>query len=48
MVMNVIAAGMEIDDETLKSLRGKCVQDVKKTSGSITFDDAVRYQNGID
>ena len=32
MVMNVLAAGMEIPDEQLKALRGRCVQDVKKTS----------------
>ena len=37
---------MEIPDEQLKALRGRCVQDVKKTSGSISLDDAVRYQKG--
>ena len=46
MVMNVLAAGMEIPDEQLKALRGRCIQDVKKTSGSISLDDAVRYQRG--
>ena len=46
MVMNVLAAGMEIPDEQLRALRGRCVQDVKKTSGSISLDDAVRYQRG--
>lgn len=46
MSMNVLAAGMEIDDETLKSLRGRCVQNVKKTGGSISLDSAVKYQNG--
>ena len=46
MVMNVLAAGMEIPDEQLRALRGRCIQDVKKTSGSISLDDAVRYQRG--
>ena len=46
MVMNVLAAGMEIPDEQLKALRGRCAQDVKKTSGSISLNDAVRYQRG--
>ena len=46
MVMNVLAAGMEIPDEQLKALPGRCVQDVKKTSGSISLDDAVCYQRG--
>ena len=46
MVMNVLAAGMEIPDEQLRALQGRCVQDVKKTSGSISLDNAVRYQRG--
>lgn len=46
MVMNVLAAGMEIPDEQLQALRGRCVQNVKKTSGSVTLDDAVHYQRG--
>ena len=28
------------------SLRGRCVQNVKKTSGSVTLDKAVEYQRG--
>ena len=46
MVMNVLAAGMEIPDEQLHALRGRCVQNVKKTNGSVMLDDAVHYQNG--
>lgn len=46
MVMNVLAAGMEISDDALRSLRNRCVQNVKKTSGSITLDKAVEYQRG--
>ena len=46
MVMNVLAAGMEISDDALHSLRVRCVQNVKKTSGSISLGDAVRYQRG--
>ena len=46
MVMNVVASGMEIDEDELKNLRGRCVQNVKKTGGSITFEDAVKYQRG--
>ncbi len=48
MMMNVLAAGMEIPDEQLRALRGRCVQNVKKTNGSVTLDDVVRYQNGVD
>lgn len=46
MVMNVLAAGMEIPEEQLESLRGRCVRNVKTTNGSVTLMDAVRYQNG--
>ncbi len=46
MVMNVLAAGMEISDDALRSLRGRCVQNVKKTNGSVTLDKAVEYQKG--
>ena len=48
MVMNLLAAGMEIPEEQLRSLRERCVQNVKKTSGSVTLDAAVRYQRGGD
>lgn len=45
MMMNVVAATADVDESTLRKLRGKCVEDVKKTHGAVTFDDAVRYQN---
>ena len=46
MVMNVLAAGMEVDEETLKSLRGRCVKNVKQTGGRVSLDDAVEFQRG--
>ena len=46
MVMNVVAARMKPDDETLKRLRARCVQEVKQTGGAVTFDAAVKYQRG--
>ena len=46
MVMNVLAAGIEIPQEDLERLRGRCVQDVKSTNGSISLKDAVDYQRG--
>lgn len=46
MVMNVLAAGMEIPQEDLDRLRGRCVRDVKSTNGSVTLKDAVDYQRG--
>ena len=47
MVMNVLAAGMEIPEEDLERLRGRCVREVKATSGGIDLKHAVRFQRGI-
>lgn len=38
----------EPHQEQLRELRGRCVQEVKKTHGMISLDDAVEYQNGGD
>lgn len=46
MMMNVLAYGMEISDDTLRDLRGHCVQNVKKTNGTVTLDKAMEYQRG--
>jgi len=46
MMTHVLASGLEITDEELSRLRGRCVNEVKRTSGRITFDDAVKYQRG--
>ena len=42
MMMNVLAAGLEIDESQLDDLRWRCVQNVKKTNGSISFKDTLR------
>lgn len=44
MMMNILAAGMEVSEGDLKQLREWCVQEVRQTGGNITFLDAVRYQ----
>lgn len=46
MMMNVVAAGADLDDINLKRLRGKCVEDVKKSIGAINFDEVLRFQRG--
>ena len=46
MMMNVLASELDTRPETLERMRGRCIQEVKKTSGSITFGDAVKYQHG--
>lgn len=46
MMMNVLASNAEIDETLLQKLRGKCINDVKKTIGSINLDETVKYQKG--
>ncbi len=47
MMMNVLAAGLEIDESQLDDLRWRCVQKIKKTNGSISFKDTLReHSNG--
>ncbi len=46
MMMNVLAAGMEISEEDLRQLRARCVREVKQTNGNISLKDAVKYQKG--
>lgn len=46
MMMNILAANAEVDEALLRKLRGKCVDDVKKSIGAVTFEDVVRFQRG--
>lgn len=46
MMMNILAAGMELTDEDLRELRPRCVREVKETRGRISFEAAVDYQKG--
>lgn len=46
MMMNVISATADIDDETLKKLRIKCINEVKGTNGKINFEEVNRFQKG--
>ena len=47
MMMNIIAYDTDIDQEQLNSLRGKCVADVKRTNGQISFRDILKYQKTL-
>ncbi len=44
MVLHVMAATHNIQDDTLGDLRRMCVEDVKKTHGTISLKDAVKFQ----
>lgn len=41
MMAKVFALGLQIDPRDLERLRGQCVEEVKRTNGSISFKDAV-------
>ena len=45
---NVLAAGIDIDPDELRKARVRCVKEVKETNGEISFEDAVRYQQGAE
>ena len=47
-MMNVLASELEINESDLEKLRNRCVREVKRTNGNITFREAVRYQKGVD
>ena len=46
MMMNVLASEVDVSAEALERLRGRCIQEVKKTGGAVTFADAMKYQKG--
>jgi hypothetical protein len=46
MMMNIIASNAEIDETLLQRLRGKCVNDVKKSIGTVTLEDVIKFQKG--
>lgn len=46
MMLHVLAATHGIREDTLSDLRRMCVDDVKKTNGTISLADAVKFQRG--
>jgi len=48
VMANLVATTSNVDLDTLKKLRVKCIKDVKGTNGQIDFEDALKYQKRID
>lgn len=46
MMLHVTAANNEIDKASLSRLRGMCVDEVKRLHGSVSMEDAVKFQKG--
>lgn len=45
ILQNVVAANYGISPTDLERLRGICVNEVRKINGSISFDEAIRWQS---
>lgn len=48
MMMHLLATTLDITDEELRRLRGRCIDDVKRTRGKIKLDDAIEFQSRPD
>ncbi len=46
MMLHITAANYDIDEEMLSRLRGMCVKEVKRLHGTVSLDDAVKFQKG--
>lgn len=47
MLMNIFAVDLEISDEDMQTLRGRCVNEVKRNKGRINMEDAIKYQQEL-
>jgi len=47
LTMHVVAAGKGVGEIPLARLRGKCVEDVRKSIGSVNMEKIDEYQNGM-
>jgi hypothetical protein len=44
IMANIAAANMNLDLNSMKRLRVRCIREVKETNGEINFEDAFHYQ----
>lgn len=47
LMAHLTAASIDVDLDTLKKLRVKCIKDVRETNGEIDFEDAYKYQKEL-
>ena len=48
IMANLVGYLSDIDMDTLQKLRVRCVKNVKETNGEVDFQDAFRFQKGIE
>ena len=41
---NILAAVCDVDQTELTRLRGQCIEEIRKTNGILSFDEALRWQ----
>ena len=41
---NILAAVCSVDQAELTRLRGQCIEEIRKTNGILSFDEALRWQ----
>ena len=44
VLSNILAAVCEVDHQELERLRNQCIQQIRKTNGMISFEQALRWQ----
>ncbi len=44
---NILAAVCEVDQQELERLRNQCIQQIRKTNGMISFDEALKWQKDV-
>ncbi len=44
ILSHIIAADTDVDQGTLQRLRGRCVDDVKRTNGQVQFKDILQFR----
>ena len=44
---NILAAVCEVDQQELERLRNQCIQQIRKTNGMISFEQALRWQKDV-
>ena len=48
VMAHLIAAIADVDLDTLKKMRVRCIKDVKETNGEVNFEDAYKFQKRLD
>ena len=44
IMMNILAASSDIEEESLAGLRQSCIEEVKRINGTLGFEDAYHWQ----